>query len=383
MEAQPSTVSTKLDLNNSKKVKIIISGGGTGGHIFPAIAIANALKKIIKEVDILFVGAQGKMEMEKVSVAGYPIVGLWISGLQRKITIDNLSFPFKVISSISKANKIIKEFNPDMVIGVGGYASGPILFAATNKGIPTLIQEQNSFPGITNKILAKRVDKICVAYNGMEKYFPKEKLLMTGNPVRQDIHDIARKREQAFDFFKLDKNKKTLLVIGGSLGARTINLSIVGGLKEFAENSIQVIWQTGKSFYNEAKEATKIFGYSGIKVFEFINNMDFAFAASDIVISRAGASAISELTIVEKPSILVPSPNVSEDHQTKNAMTLVNNEAAILIKDIEAKENLTRTSIELLMNEEKQNILRNNISKLAIRNSADIIANEILMLIKK
>ena len=371
------------DLINSNRIKIIISGGGTGGHIFPAIAIANAIKKIEKNIDILFVGALGKMEMEKVPAAGYPIEGLWISGLQRRLTMDNLSFPFKIISSITKARKIINEFKPDVVIGVGGYASGPMLYVAAKKGIPTLIQEQNSFPGLTNKILAKRVDKICVAYNGMEKYFPKEKIILTGNPVRQDIQEIANKREQALGFFGLHKNKKTLLVIGGSLGSLTINQSIKNGLDKLNKKSIQIIWQTGKSFYNEAKESINNFENGGINVYDFINKMDYAYAVSDIVISRAGASAISELCLVEKPVILIPSPNVAEDHQTKNAMALVHNEAAILIKDIEANQKLIDTAIDLLWNEELKDKLQNNISKLSIRNSVDIIANEILMLVKK
>ena len=373
----------EIDLTNSNRIKIIISGGGTGGHIFPAIAIANAIKKIEKNIDILFVGALGKMEMEKVPAAGYPIEGLWISGLKRRLSMDNLSFPFKITSSIAKARRIIKEFKPNVVIGVGGYASGPLLFAAAKKGIPTLIQEQNSFPGLTNKVLAKRVAKICVAYKGMEKYFPKEKIILTGNPVRQDILQIANKRELALEFFGLDKNKKTVLVIGGSLGSLTINRSIKNGLNKLNKNSIQLIWQTGKAFYNEANESISNFENSGIKVYDFINKMDYAYAISDIVISRAGAIAISELCLVEKPVILVPSPNVAEDHQTKNATTLVHNEAAILIKDIEANYKLIDTAINLLLNDELKGKLQKNISKLSIQNSADIIANEILMLVKK
>ncbi len=367
----------------NRKLKVIISGGGTGGHIFPAIAIANALKNLVPNIEILFVGAEGRMEMEKVPAAGYKIEGLWISGLQRKLTIDNLSFPFKVISSINKSRNIINKFKPDVVIGVGGYASGPLLYVAANKGIPTLIQEQNSYPGITNKVLAKRVNKICVAYPGMDKYFPKEKIILTGNPVRQDILDIANKREDALKFFGLNNTKKVLLVIGGSLGARTINQSMKAGLDALCKNNIQVIWQTGKSFYNEAKNATNKFEQSGIKVYDFINRMDYAYAATDVVISRAGASSISELSLVGKPSILVPSPNVAEDHQTKNTMALVNNNAAILIKDSEAKDILIRRVIELLKEDAEQSKLRNNIGKIALKDSANVIANEILMLVKK
>jgi UDP-N-acetylglucosamine--N-acetylmuramyl-(pentapeptide) pyrophosphoryl-undecaprenol N-acetylglucosamine transferase len=367
--------------NELNILKVIISGGGTGGHIFPAIAIANALKILVPNIEILFVGALGRMEMEKVPAAGYPIEGLWISGLQRKLTIDNLSFPFKVISSINKSRKIINKFKPNVVIGVGGYASGPLLYVAANKGIPTLIQEQNSYPGITNKILAKRVNKICVAYQGMEKYFPKDKLILTGNPVRQDILNISTKREDALKFFGMENNKKNLLVIGGSLGARTINQSLKAGIEELSKNNIQVIWQTGKSFIHEANEAVSLYNQSGIKAYDFINRMDYAYAAADVVISRAGASSISELCLVGKPSILVPSPNVAEDHQTKNAIALVNNNAAILVKDSEAKENLIPRAIELLKNEDEQTMLSNNISKMALKDSAKVIANEILMMV--
>jgi UDP-N-acetylglucosamine--N-acetylmuramyl-(pentapeptide) pyrophosphoryl-undecaprenol N-acetylglucosamine transferase len=368
--------------NELNILKVIISGGGTGGHIFPAIAIANALKILVPNIEILFVGALGRMEMEKVPAAGYKIEGLWISGLQRKLTIDNLSFPFKVISSINKSRQIINKFKPDVVIGVGGYASGPLLYVAANKGIPTLIQEQNSYPGITNKILAKRVNKICVAYQGMEKYFPKEKLILTGNPVRQDILDISNKRDEALKFFGLENNKKTMLVIGGSLGARTINQSLKDGIEELSKNNIQVIWQTGKSFIHEPNEAVSTYIQSGINAYDFINRMDYAYAAADVVISRAGASSISELCIVGKPSILVPSPNVAEDHQTKNAMALVNNNAAILVKDFEANEVLIKKVIALLKDDEEQKSLKNNIGKMALKDSANVIATEIIKLAK-
>ncbi|MBL7916779.1 MAG: undecaprenyldiphospho-muramoylpentapeptide beta-N-acetylglucosaminyltransferase, partial [Bacteroidia bacterium] len=314
-----------------QSTKIILSGGGTGGHIFPAVAIANELKRIIPNAEILFVGAIGRMEMEKVPKAGYKIIGLPIAGLQRRLTLSNLMFPILLIRSFFKARKILKDFNPDVVIGTGGYASGPILNAAAGKGIPTLIQEQNSFAGITNKLLAKKVNKICVAYEGMEKFFPKEKIIFSGNPVRQDIVNVDAKRKEAQDFFKLSSSKKTVLIIGGSLGARTINLAINEGLKKFAENNLQLIWQTGISFAPTAIESCNKFTDKGIFAFDFIQKMDLAYAAADIVISRAGASSVSELCNTNKACILVPSPNVAEDHQTKNAMALVNKNAAILV----------------------------------------------------
>ncbi|HET6993259.1 MAG TPA: undecaprenyldiphospho-muramoylpentapeptide beta-N-acetylglucosaminyltransferase, partial [Bacteroidia bacterium] len=304
---------------NLPPLKFIISGGGTGGHIFPAIAIANALKSKLPDSEFLFVGAEGRMEMEKVPAAGFKIEALWISGLQRKLTLSNLSFPFKVISSLSRAKKILKKFRPDAVIGTGGYASGPMLRVASKSGIPTLIQEQNSFPGITNKIFAKKVNRICVAYDGMEKYFPKEKIVFTGNPVRQDILNLEGKRPRGQEMFGLDPTKMTLLVVGGSLGAKAINESMESGLQKFVEKNIQVIWQTGKPFYPKAEAAVKPFNGKGIVATEFISKMDYAYAASDVVISRAGAGAISELCLVRKPCILVPLPTAAEDHQTKNA----------------------------------------------------------------
>ena len=364
-----------------RKIKAIISGGGTGGHIFPAIAIANELKKINNENEILFVGAKGRIEMEKVPAAGYNIVGLNISGIQRRFTVSNFLIPFKVILSVMKAKKIIVQFQPDVVVGVGGYASAPLLYAATQLRIPSLIQEQNSYAGITNKILAKRVQRICVAYDGMEHYFPKEKIVITGNPVRQDIRQMEDKRMDALRFFGLSSGKKTVLVIGGSLGARTINESIVAGLPQWIEKNIQVIWQTGKSFFEEARRCTAGMGDNGIKAVEFIQRMDFAYAAADIVVSRAGAGSISELALVSKPAILIPSPNVAEDHQTKNALSLVTKNAAILIKDEEAKERLAKAVIDLMGDESRQRILIENISKLAIINSAEKITNEIYNLI--
>jgi UDP-N-acetylglucosamine--N-acetylmuramyl-(pentapeptide) pyrophosphoryl-undecaprenol N-acetylglucosamine transferase len=376
----------KLKIKLKKKklknnFKIIISGGGTGGHVFPAIAIANEIKAKYPFAEILFVGAKGRIEMEKVPAAGYKIEGLWISGLQRKITFKNFLLPIKLISSLLKVNKIINNFKPDVVVGVGGYASGPLLRVATMKKNPSLIQEQNSYPGITNKLLAKKVNKICVAYNGMEKFFPKEKIIITGNPVRKDILDTESKRNVAIKHFELE-NKNTLLVIGGSLGARTINESISKNLELLSKNNIQVIWQTGKNYFEKAKKSVSALNVKNIKVFDFINEMDLAYSAADIVVSRAGAIAISELCIVGKPAILIPSPNVAEDHQTKNAMALVNKNAAILLKDNEAIEKSGTEIIALFNNIEKQKQISENIKKLAKRNATELIVKEILNLIK-
>jgi len=368
---------------NDKNIKVIISGGGTGGHIFPAIAIANALKKIVPDIEILFVGAEGKMEMEKVPAAGYKIEGLWISGFQRKLSLQNLLFPFKVIFSLLKAKKILNKFKPNAVVGVGGYASGPMLRVAVNAGVPTVIQEQNSYAGITNKILAKRVNKICVAYEGMDKFFPKAKIILTGNPVRQDILDVSNKRKEGLKYFNLSANKKTLLIIGGSLGARTINESIENNLEKFKQNNIQILWQTGKTYYENLQNKINVSNFEGGWVGVFITKMDLAYSIADVVVSRAGASSVSELCLVKKATILVPSPNVAEDHQTKNAMALVNKNAAILVKDSEAKEELGNTIIELMKDETRINKLQENIAGLAFHNSANIIAEEILKLVKK
>ncbi len=363
-----------------RKLRIIISGGGTGGHIFPAIAIANALKKINPENEILFVGAEGRMEMEKVPAAGYKIVGLRISGIQRKLSVKNFLLPVKIIKSVLKAKSIIKNFSPNVAIGVGGYASGPLLYAAAALKIPTLIQEQNSYAGITNKILSKRAKVICVAYEGMEKYFPSEKIIVTGNPVREEMINIIGKKEEACRFFGLDKNKKTVLVIGGSLGARTINESIASSLNEFREKGYQLIWQTGRSFSERAEQMVSALNEKGIITFNFIQRMDFAFAVADLIISRAGASSVSELSLVAKPAILVPSPNVAEDHQTKNAMALVNRKAALMVTDAEAKEKLLETAWTVLEDELLLKSLSENISKMAVKDSALRIANEIYKL---
>jgi UDP-N-acetylglucosamine--N-acetylmuramyl-(pentapeptide) pyrophosphoryl-undecaprenol N-acetylglucosamine transferase len=372
-------VATKL----SVLLRIIISGGGSGGHIFPAIAIANQIKEQHPTAEILFVGAKGKMEMEKVPKAGYKIEGLWISGIQRKLTLANLSFPFKLISSLYNSNKIIRKFKPDLAIGVGGYASGPLLRAAAAKNIPTLIQEQNSFPGITNRWLSSKVDKICVAYENMERFFPKSKISKTGNPVRMEMVNIAGKRSEALSHFGLSDNMKTVLVVGGSLGARTINQALSAHVEEIQSQNIQVIWQTGKFYFNDIQEAMSSKDLSKVKVTEFIDRMDLAYAAADVVISRAGAMSISELCLVAKPTILVPSPNVSEDHQTKNAMALVNNEAAVLIKDKDLVEELPTILKKLILNEAGLVKLSKNISQMADKSATEDIVNHALSLVKK
>jgi UDP-N-acetylglucosamine--N-acetylmuramyl-(pentapeptide) pyrophosphoryl-undecaprenol N-acetylglucosamine transferase len=360
--------------------KVIISGGGTGGHIYPAIAIANALKSIDPTIHILFVGALGKMEMEKVPKAGYEIIGLPIAGIKRELSLDNLSFPFKLTRSLLKARSIIKSFKPDIAIGVGGFASGPLLMIASLMGIPTLIQEQNSYAGITNKLLAKRAQAICVAYPNMDVFFPKNKIKLTGNPVRNDILDTTHKREQAYAHFGLQPNHKTLLVIGGSLGAKTINESIEAGLKMIIDSGYQVLWQTGKPYAEKAKVAVTSLKTPYAKAFDFIYEMDLAYALADVVVSRAGALSVSELCLVAKPTILVPFPYASEDHQTKNAMSLVEQNAALLVKDKDAKEELVQTALRLLQDADKQQELSKNIKKLAKPNAAKEIAETVLKL---
>jgi len=358
-------------------INILLSGGGTGGHIYPAIAIANQLKQMHPNAKFLFVGAKDRMEMQKVPQAGFDIKGLWISGFQRRLTFKNLMFPFKLISSLIKANVIIKNFKPNLVIGTGGFASGPTLQMAVRKGIKTLIQEQNSFPGITNKLLAKQVNKICVAYDGLEKYFPKDKIIKTGNPVRQDILKIDAKRKEALKYFKLKVNKTTLLVLGGSLGARVINQLIEKHIKWFNELDVQVIWQTGK-FYNMPKNLLN--NDKNVQAHTYINKMDLAYAAADIIISRAGAGTISELCIVGKPAIFIPSPNLAEDHQTKNAKFLADKRAAILIKetDINHFNNIFKT---LLTDKLEQQKLSKNIKQLALPDATKQIANAIELLL--
>ena len=368
----------KLPLQGAGGVRIIISGGGTGGHIFPAIAIANALKKIDPSTEILFVGAIGRMEMEKVPAAGYEIMGLDIQGIQRGSIAKNLAFPVKLVSSVRKAIKIIKDFKPNAVVGVGGYASGPILYAASLKGIPYLIQEQNSYAGITNKWLGKKAKKICVAFDGMEKFFPAEKIIKTGNPVRRDSISIAGKHMQALELFKLSAFKKTILVIGGSLGARTLNNSVMAGLDKIIEADVQLIWQTGKFYYKDIIEKLGENYHEDIRIVEFLNRMDLAYAAADIIISRAGADSIAELCAVKKPVILVPSPNVAEDHQTKNALALVQEHAAAFIADRDAEAKLIDKALELLNDNAEKKILGDNISKLALPDADEVIAKEVM-----
>jgi len=362
--------------------RVIISGGGTGGHIYPAIAIANALKEIEPEIEILFVGALGKMEMEKVPRAGYQIVGLPIVGIKREISLDNLAFPFKLTSSLWKARAVIKDFKPDVAVGVGGFASGPLLMIASLLGIPTLIQEQNSYAGITNKLLAKRASKICVAYPGMEAFFPKEKIKLYGNPVRSDIVDVASKRKQALEHFGFQDTRKTLFVMGGSLGAKSINESLNTGISSLIEAGYQVLWQTGKSFISTARKTISGLGSDNAKAFDFIYEMDLAYSLADVVVSRAGALSVSELCLAIKPSILVPFPFASEDHQTKNAMNLVQQDAAIFIKDSNAAEELIPAAINLLEDIKRQDVLKFNIQKLSKPMAAFDIAAEVLKLVR-
>jgi UDP-N-acetylglucosamine--N-acetylmuramyl-(pentapeptide) pyrophosphoryl-undecaprenol N-acetylglucosamine transferase len=363
-----------------ENLRVILSGGGTGGHIFPAVAIANEVKRLVPHAEILFVGALGRMEMEKVPSAGYRIIGVPIAGLVRRLTLANLKLPYLIVKSLLRTRQIIRDFKPHVVVGTGGYASGPVLRAATSAGIPVLLQEQNSYAGITNKILSKKASVICVAYEGMEKFFPREKIIMTGNPVRQDLKEVKSRRDEAIVFFKLDRTRKTVLVIGGSGGARTINEAIGEGLQKFELNNLQLIWQTGKHYF--ASVQAKTAGYKGgnVFVFEFISRMDLAYAAADIVISRAGASSVSELCNLGMASILVPSPNVAEDHQTKNAMALVSKNAALLVKDADAMTQLVDRTIELSFDLKAQEALRANIQKMAHEDSARIIAMEVLKL---
>lgn len=362
--------------------KIIISGGGTGGHIFPAIAIANALKSKLPNVEILFVGAEGRMEMERVPAAGYKIVGLPIMGFDRKNMGKNVKVVLHLVKSLMKARKVVKDFKPDAAVGVGGYASGPTLRAANWAGVPTVLQEQNSYAGVTNKLLAKKAARICVAYEGMERFFPKESIILTGNPVRQDLTAGLDKKDEAYKFFGFSAEKKTLLIVGGSLGARTVNNSVKAYLKELADAGVQVIWQTGKFYIEDAKASAADFASPNLVVTDFVSRMDLAYAIADLVISRAGASSISELCLLKKPVILVPSPNVSEDHQTQNALALVRKDAAIMITDAEAPKQLVPAALELMKDAAKLQSLGVNIEKLAQYDSANRIADEIIGLIK-
>lgn len=353
--------------------KIIISGGGTGGHIFPAIAIANRIKAEFPDIELLFIGADGKMEMKKVPEAGYPIKGLPIRGLQRKFALENILLPFKILKSLKLAKKIIKDFQPEVVIGVGGYASAPTLYIASKLNIPTVIQEQNSFPGKTNRFLAKKVAKICVAYENLDRYFPSKKIIFTGNPVRQKVVQTKIEKRDALSFFGLNPNRKVILIVGGSLGARTLNESILNNLGVIRKEDIQIIWQTGSAQYQLMQTQTKGQIMNGIVLTEFIQDMEMAYASADIIISRAGAIAISELCIVGKPIILVPSPNVADDHQTKNAMALVKDQAALYIKDEDARSQLIPEALELIKNNKQQNTLSQNIKKKGIINADERI----------
>lgn len=360
--------------------RIIISGGGTGGHIFPAVAIANALKRIAPDTQILFVGALGRMEMERVPVAGYKIVGLEIQGINRQSPLKNFSLPWKLVKSFIKAKQIVRDFDPDVAVGVGGYASGPLLYVAGKLGIPTVIQEQNSYAGITNKRLGAKADLICVAFDGMEKFFPKEKLLLTGNPIRKESVDITNKHFEAAALLGLSAQRKTILVTGGSLGARTLNQSIQAGLAKIRRADVQVIWQCGGYYYDSLHATLGDQLGEDIKLSAFLNRMDLAYAAADIIIARAGAGTIAELCAVGKPAILVPSPNVAEDHQTKNAQALEQKDAAILITDAEAQDVLVDTALALLNDTERKKTLEKNIRKLAIYNADEVIAREVLKL---
>lgn len=362
-----------------QSINILISGGGTGGHIYPAIAIANEIKVRFPDANFLFVGAKDKMEMEKVPQAGYKIEGLWISGIQRKLTRKNLSFPFKLMSSLWNANKIIKKFKPNIAIGTGGFASGPTLIMANRKNIPTLIQEQNSYPGITNKLLSKKANKICVAYDNLERFFPKNKIVKTGNPVRQDLLSIHSKKEQAIDFFKLDKKQTTILVLGGSLGAKKINELIESNLDFFKSHNIQIIWQCGKLYFNDYKRYNEV---QNVQVHQFINKMDFAYAAADIIISRAGASSVSELCIVGKPVVFIPSPNVAEDHQTKNAKSIIDKHAALMVRENEL-DTFSVVLETLIKDIGKQQSLSENIKELALPSATKDIVDEVEKLLNK
>ena len=362
--------------------RILISGGGTGGHIYPALAIANAWMEKHPDSEILFVGAEGKMEMQKVPEAGYPIQGLPVAGLQRKLTLANLSFLIKLWRSLRMAARIVNEFQPQAVVGVGGYASGPVLYAAQSKGIPTLLQEQNSYAGLTNKILAKKAARICVAYPEMERFFPKEKIKLTGNPVRKDLLDLAGKRELGQQKFGLNADRKTILVLGGSLGARTLNLAMLKHMVDLEKEGYQVLWQSGKFYFKEMETALATAGLAHIHLREFIREMDLAYAAADVIVSRAGALSVSELCLVGKPVIFIPSPNVAEDHQTKNATACVNQGAAVLLPDALAVEQFKNYIDELLQQAGKAQALATAIKKMAMPDAANALVTELELLLK-
>ena len=368
---------------SNKQINVLVSGGGTGGHIFPALSIANEVHRRHPEWGILFVGAEGRMEMEKVPAAGYKIIGLPVSGFDRKRLWRNFAVGIKLLKSMVKANNILKDFKPDIAIGVGGYASGPMLKAAQKQGIPTLLQEQNSFAGVTNKLLAAKAERICVAYEGMERFFPKEKIVLTGNPVRRNLLECGATPEQARQAMGMDPAKKTILIIGGSLGARTVNNAVMAGLKRIGETyGVQVIWQTGKIYDQQCREALEASGVKNVVQMPFISNMDMAYRAADLVVSRAGASSISELQLLGKAAILVPSPNVAEDHQTKNALALVNRDAAMMVTDADAAEHLVGTMLDTVMDSEKTASLGRNVLQMALRDAAEHIVDEVEKIIE-
>jgi len=367
---------------NSKAPRIIISGGGTGGHVFPAISIADALKSLRPDAQILFVGARGKLEMKKVPEAGYSIIGLPVAGIQRRLTWKNLLVPFKLLRSLRRSARIIKDFKPDVVVGVGGYASGPVMRVAGRRHIPLLIQEQNSYAGVTNRLLASKASKICVAYEGMDQYFPADKIKITGNPLRNNLIPAAGKREEALRYFDLSPDEKTLLVIGGSLGARSINESIMDHLEDFEKKKIQLIWQCGKNYHQQAMQAMSHLSLPHIRLRDFIERMDLAYAAADAIVSRAGAGTISELALVKKPVILVPSPNVAEDHQTRNARSLSDKNAAVLVRDEDASDHLVPKAFDVLEDEHTAHKLAEHIAEIAKPDSAKDIAEEVLKLAK-
>jgi UDP-N-acetylglucosamine--N-acetylmuramyl-(pentapeptide) pyrophosphoryl-undecaprenol N-acetylglucosamine transferase len=370
-------------MNRQRAKRVIISGGGTGGHIFPAISIANALRKIDPEIEILFVGAEGRMEMEKIPSEGYRIIGLPVAGLYRSLTLKNIPVLIKLIKSLNKAKEVIKEFDPDVVVGVGGYASGPVLRQAGRMGIPTLIQEQNSYAGVTNKLLAKRASAICVAYDGMEKYFPKDKLIKTGNPVRQNFGNLDELRMEALNFFNLNKEFPVVLVLGGSLGAGSINNSLSENINILRDSECQWLWQTGKYYFENVKALVSLSFSGNISVHGFINRMDYAYAAADIIVSRAGAGTISELCLVGKPVILIPSPNVAEDHQTRNAQALSKNNAAMLLADNQAAKILVDEAVKLISDKTRRDMYSKNIRKMADQDADIRIAKEVLKLTVK
>ncbi len=366
-----------------EKLKVIISGGGTGGHIFPAISIANELRERLPETDILFVGALGKMEMERVPAAGYRIVGLPVMGFPRKPSFKMITFFLKLIQSMYLASKVISDFKPDVAIGVGGFASGPVLKAAVRKGVPAVLQEQNSYAGVTNKILSAKVNKICVAYPNMQRYFPAEKIVLTGNPVRRNLIETIVNKEEALEYFKLNSTKQVILIVGGSLGARTLNESVMDNLELIRETDVQIIWQTGSYYYQEMLQRLGSKCPENLLPMEFVSRMDLAYSVADVVISRAGAGTISELCLLGKPSILVPSPNVAEDHQTKNAQSLVDNQAALLIKDVDSKASLLKETFKLLGDKPHLKSLTENIKKLGRPNAAKDIVEVILEVVKR